>query len=203
MVIGVDKAQKSGKHIAKHEWLEQHGHKLVFLPVPTGDYIIITPDTQETIDRRGSKLKKMDLLADIRTAGVTIDTKQNLSEVYTNLIGRSHERFKDEAILAQKNSIRFVVLIEHGYGINSLEDVKQWKNPRIKEYCQKYGISTTGDFDAEIADFVSHGGIKPPVSSAQLAKTMQTMAEKYGIEWRFCNKWETGRRIVEILGGER
>jgi len=27
------------------------------------------------------------------------------------------------------------------------------------------------------------------------------MSDKYKVEWQFCNKSETGKRIIEILGG--
>jgi hypothetical protein len=42
----------------------------------------------------------------------------------------------------------------------------------------------------------------PPVSSERLCKAMQTVAEKYHIEWRFCDKADTARTICEILGIE-
>ena len=38
--------------------LKDRGHKLVDIPCPVGDYIEITPEIQEVIERRGDKLKK-------------------------------------------------------------------------------------------------------------------------------------------------
>jgi hypothetical protein len=35
-----------------------------------------------------------------------------------------------------------------------------------------------------------------------MAAIMETMAQKYGVEWRFCAKKDTGRIICEILGEE-
>lgn len=46
MIIGVDKAQKAGKHNLKHNMLKDRGHKLVDIPCPVGDYIEITPEIQ-------------------------------------------------------------------------------------------------------------------------------------------------------------
>lgn len=195
--IAYDRAQKAGKHEIKHNWIKNHGHELIALPLPVGDYIAVTPEVQDTIRRRGDRLKKMDLLAVTHT---TIDTKQNLLEVCNNLVGPSHRRFRDEAILAQQNGIRFIVLVEDGAKIKCLDDVKNWVNPRRWQYCKKHGISTSGDVEGEIAEFVQHGGDKPPTPGPQLAKMMRTMSDRYGIIWEFCDKKHTGRRIVEILG---
>ena len=52
MRIGEDKAQQANKHELKHRMLAEMGHELVPLPVPVGDYIEITPEIQEVIDRR-------------------------------------------------------------------------------------------------------------------------------------------------------
>jgi len=43
---------------------------------------------------------------------------------------------------------------------------------------------------------------QPPASSEALMKSMRTMSERYGVEWRFCEKKDTGREIVNILRGE-
>lgn len=45
-----------------------------------------------------------------------IDRKQNLSELCNNVCN-DHDRFRRELILAQKNEIQLVILVEHGKGI--------------------------------------------------------------------------------------
>ena len=50
MIIAVDKAQKEGKHDIKHNQLIDLGHELVFLPLPVGDYILVTDAVNEVID---------------------------------------------------------------------------------------------------------------------------------------------------------
>lgn len=197
--IAFDRAQKAGKHEIKHDWLREHGCELIDLPLPVGDYIAVTKEVEDTIKRRGERLKKMDLLAVTHT---TIDTKQNLLEVCNNLVGSSHRRFRDEAILAQQNGIRFIVLVEEGTKVKTLNDVEHWENPRRWQYCKKNGISTRGDVEAEIAEFVRNGGDKPPTSGVQLSKMMRTMSDRYGVVWEFCDKRHTGERIVELLGGD-
>lgn len=58
-----------------------------------------------------------------------IDRKQNLSELCNNVCN-DHDRFRRELILAQKNEIQLVILVEHGKGITCLQDVAWWDNPR-------------------------------------------------------------------------
>ena len=64
---------------------------------------------------------------------------------------------------------------EHGGMIKTLDDVKLWKNPRLKESPK----AITGE---------------------RLHKALLTMTERYGIEILFCDKRVTGKRIMEILG---
>lgn len=132
---------------------------------------------------------------------VIVDRKQNLTEVCGNLT-QQHDRFRREALKAQELGIQLIILIEHGGAIKSMEDVKNWVNPRRYQYCRKYGITTKGDVEAEIAEFVCAGGAKPPTPGKQLVKMMQTMSERYGIRWEFCDKQHTGKRIVELLEGD-
>ena len=113
---------------------------------------------------------------------------------------QQHRRFREELVRAQSRGIQLVILVEHGGTIRSIEDVEQWKNPRLYTYCRKNGIKYSGDVNASIAEYMSNGGQKPPVSGETLARQMRTMAERYGVRWEFCDKTETGQRIIEILG---
>lgn len=196
--IAEDKGQHQKKHQIKQQWFAESGIELVQLPLPVGDYILLDEQVQEVVKRRGGKLKKMDLLGVTR---ISVDTKKDLGEVTSNISGKSHSRFRDECILAQQNGIKLIVLVEHSRFIRSLDDVSNWTNPRRYGYCKKYGISVRGDIEANIAEFVSHGGAKPPIQGAQLAKAMKTMSEKYGVIWKFCDKKDTGRVILDILTG--
>lgn len=204
MNIAVDKGQQANKHNTKHNWLSNNGHELIELPLPVGDYIAITQAVQSVIDRRGDKLKKMDFMGVIN---VSVDTKKDLQEVVGNIQGKSHSRFRDECILGQQNGIRLYILVEHGGNIKSLEDVKAWNNPRIylweKKIRKEWNIPKGADFETELADLKAHGAKikRGPTTGEELFKAMVTMAEKYGVEWVFCDKKETGKRIVELLGG--
>lgn len=201
MVIGVDKAQKEGKHDLKHNHLIEMGHELMFLPLPVGDYIVVDDAVMEVIKRRGDKLKKMDLI------GVTkrsVDTKYGMEEAYSCLIGkRGHERFRDECILAQQNGIELTILVESAPYVKSLEDVKSWLHwGQLGAYCKRNNIQMgTGMFE-RIDDFVAHGGQKPPVSGEQLYKAMRTSARDHGYRWSFCSPDKCAEAIVYLLTRE-
>ena len=197
MIIGVDKAQKEGKHDAKHDQIITLGHQLMYLPLPVGDYIVVDDAVMEVIKRRGDKLKKMDLL------GVThrsVDTKYGMTEIYGDVIGKQHARFRDECILAQHNHIEFTVLIESAPEVYKTEDVKNWRNwKQLGAYCRRNRIKMgEGMFD-RIDEFVSHGGQKPPVSGEQLYKAMTTMESKYGFQFRYCKPESTGKAVIWLL----
>ena len=104
---------------------------------------------------------------------LVVDRKQSLLELCNNVI-QDHKRFSDELIRAQEVGISVVVLVEHGGGIKSLEDVPKWENPRLKE--------------SPLA-----------VSGERLYKILKAMAYTYGVRFEFCEKRQTGRRIMEIL----
>lgn len=104
---------------------------------------------------------------------LVVDRKKDLQELCGNVC-QQHERFRSELIRAQDAGIQIVILCEHGGSIKDLEDVYFWQNPRRR---------------------TSPGAI----SGQRLFKVLSTMKEKYGVRFEFCDKRQTGRRIVEIL----
>lgn len=197
MIIAVDKAQQEGKHDMKHNQLVEMGHELIMLPLPVGDYILVTDAVKEVIHRRGGRLKKMDLLG---VCNRSVDTKYGMTEIYSDLIGKQHPRFRDECILAQQNGIQLTILIESAPEVKCLEDVKSWKNwKQLYAYCKRNHIKSGQGMMERIEDFVAHGGQKPPVSGEQLHKAMVTMAEKYGIKYAFVSPENTGKAIEYLL----
>jgi ribosome-associated protein len=200
MIIGVDKAQKEGKHDIKHSHLIEMGHELWFLPLPVGDYILVDDAVREVIKRRGDRLKKMDLLGCCQRS---VDTKYGMAEAYQCLIGPSHNRFRDECILAQQNGIDLYILVESAPEVKCLEDVKNWQPwERLYAYCRRNKIKTGQGMMARIEDFVAHGGQKPPVGGEQLYKAMRTSAMEHGYRWAFCKPEDTGKSIAYLLTKE-
>ena len=104
---------------------------------------------------------------------VIIDRKQNLQEVAQNVI-QGRARFVREIERCNRAGCHMIVLVEHGGKIHSLEDVMQWKNPRLRE--SPYAVS-----------------------GMRLFNIMYMMASYYNFEWQFCDKGHTGKRIIELL----
>lgn len=109
----------------------------------------------------------------LQDGSVVVDRKQNLSEICSNVC-QQHERFKAELVRAQEAGIKIYILCEHGKGITTLDDVKTWINPRLK----KSPKALTGE---------------------KLYKIMKTQEERYGVKYLFCDKEETGKKIIELL----
>ncbi len=118
-----------------------------------------------------------------------IDRKQNLQELCGNVC-QQHERFKRELLRAMDAGIQLIILIEHGQGINNIEDVYFWKNPRKHEVRfrtvngkkERYVVSTKA------------------VDGNQLYKSLCTIRDRYNVRFEFCEKKDTGKKIIELLG---
>ena len=106
---------------------------------------------------------------------IIIDRKQNLNELCNNVC-QDHKRFITEIEKANEAGIKLIFLVEHGNGIKKFEDVNKWYNPRLKT--------------SPLA-----------VSGQRLFKILYSIKNKYGVEFLFCTKAETGKRIIELLGG--
>lgn len=175
MIIGVDKNQLVGKHGAsnqrKHSQMMREGVELLPLRIPFGDYILVDDRVQAVIDRKGEadQVHKKDLMDAIT---LSIDTKKSLQEVIGNVCSKQHERFKRE-LIASKG--RLILLIEES-GIECLEDVYWWENPRLKDNPR----ATKG---------------------VSLYRSLCTIRNEYGVDIRFCDRRNTGKEIIKILGG--
>ena len=196
MKIAVDKNQlQKGSHAQSnaynHRMMERAGHELVPIPCPFGDYCEVTDEVQETIDRRGDKLKKIDLVGDIKVA---VDRKNSIDEICGNVCSttKAHERFRDEVILAQKHGCKFYVLIEDDK-VTSLDDLEHWENPREKKY---FIMKARKDKGYKLKYPLPK---QPPASGKTLAKALRTMETKYGVKFLFCKPKDAAARIVELL----
>lgn len=107
MIIYADTRQKDGKHTKKHEQIEKLGYTLEHKALSIGDYMIEGKDN------------------------ISIDTKQNLNEIASNVFDESG-RFMREVRKAYQNKVKLIVLIEQGGKIKSIEDVPQWNSKHSK-----------------------------------------------------------------------
>lgn len=124
---------------------------------------------------------------------VIIDRKQNISELCNNVssvpkknsdgtyrrrqdgrVDCELNRFTDELKRAKECGIHLIFLCEHGGQINTLKDVEQWKNPRLAE--------------SRLA-----------MSGKRLYMVLLQLEKTYGVEFLFCDKRCTGKKIIELL----
>lgn len=135
---------------------------------------IIAEFDRQGVKHRSTKLVVGDYMC-LDNPRLIIDRKQNLLELVQNVC-QGHKRFIDELKRAQEDGIKLVILCEHGGSIRALDDVLSWKNPRLKT--------------SPLA-----------MSGERLHRVLSTMANRYDVEFQFCDKRSTGKRIIEILGG--
>lgn len=121
---------------------------------------------------------------------IVIDRKKDLGELCGN-VTQQHKRFRAELVRAQEKGIKIIILCEHGGCIERLSDVYFWHNPRL---------------DIMDWEMVDGHPVKVPkypkaIEGRTLLKSLETMRDRYGVEFQFCKKSETGHRIMQLLGG--
>lgn len=127
---------------------------------------------REGIKHYSSKLIVGDYM-DIDNPRLVIDRKFSLSELATNLTNDSG-RFMREIRLAKELGIHMIVLCEQGGWIKSIKDVAQWRNPM-------------------------QGKIPYAISGKDLMERIYRVHIAYNVDFLFCDKRSTGKRIVELL----
>ena len=105
---------------------------------------------------------------------ISIDTKRNMDEIAGNICGAEHKRFINECKAAKAAECQLIILIENEDGISDISQVHTWINPR-SVYSDKC------------------------VQGARLQKAMETIQERYGVSFQFCNPEESAQRIMELL----
>ena len=147
----------------------------------------------KTFDEKGIKHPVSKLLVgdymNYDNPRLVVDRKQNLSELCCNVC-QDHDRFRRELIRANENGIKIVFLVEHGNGIESLEDVPWWENPR--RHKRSYNPDARKWENVETK----------ATTGETLYKILNTQKRKYGCDFVFCSKNETGNEIIRILGGK-
>ena len=103
---------------------------------------------------------------------ICIDTKKDMVEVSQNIF-QDHARFRRECELAKDCGIHLVVLIEDNTVAN-WDELLTWVNPQPN----RSALTPNGE---------------------RCFKVMKAMEYSYGVEFQFCKKKDTGKRILEIL----
>ena len=141
-MIIVDTREKKNAHVLAY--FERNHIQYIEKKLDTGDYMV---EGQEQL---------------------LIDRKQNLAELAVNISPNDNTRFKAELRRLDALGGKMYILVEEK--LNSLEDVKNWKN--------KYGKR----------------------NGASLYATLSSYQYKHNIAFVFCHKNSTGRVIAELLG---
>lgn len=150
MTIIEDSRQQSGKHELKHESFDALHIPYIRCKIAVGDYCL--PPAK------------------------AVDTKANMQEIAQNIGGtrEEHERFIREIKLAQQLGTKLFILVENDEGIEDIDGVESWHNPR-EDYSPKC------------------------IQGQRLAKAMRTIQERYGCTFLFCRPEEAGETIIDLL----
>lgn len=152
------------------------------------DYIILTDTRQQKENHILKEFDKQNIMH-IRTGlpsadymalrynhgfvldySVLIDTKKDLEEISGNLCNtQNHERIKREIAKARELGCKQFIFLIGDNKVKHLSDIQNWKSPHTK------------------------------VRGYVLLKIMQTMTDRYGVRFIFCQKKDMGKQIIEIL----
>ena len=116
------------------------------------------------------------MLAGAGGGGISVDTKASVAEIAQNCF-QDHERFRAECKLAQECGIKLIVLIEE--------------------------VPPQGDLDNWVSPVDRYGEARYLFDPRTLKKVMQTMTDRYDVQFRFCDGRSTGKLLIEYLKGER
>ena len=170
MIIQEDTRQKPNKNADIRKQLEALGHTVRRFGMLCGDYQIFGK------------------------GDIVIDTKQDMSEVYSNVI-TDHERFANEARLAREAGIKLIILVTDPI-VSSIDDVRLWRNPRRERWFMVRAMQRKGKM------LTVKQSKTPPCASDRLQKAMVTMTLRYGITWLFCERERVGEEIIRLLTEE-
>ena len=130
------------------------------------------------IDYEVSKLLFGDYMEYTRP-GLVIDRKQNIAELAKNCT-TEHERFRRELERAKRTGSVLVILVEQNrftdrgktVKVETIEDLMCWTSPHTI------------------------------VRGEKVYRVLRSWMAKYPLQVRFCDKRQTGKRIIEMLYGE-
>lgn len=108
----------------------------------------------------------------LNSTKVIIDLKKDLLEICGNLTRVSeHERVKREIARAREIGCERFIFLIKEQKIKSIDEVANWSSTRTK------------------------------VKGETLMKIMNTMSERYEVEFIFTTKEKAGEKVIELLGG--
>ena len=112
--------------------------------------------------------------------GVIVDRKQNIAELAKNCTS-DHVRFKAELERAKKAGTHLCILVEQ----NRYKDGDEWR--RVED----------------ISDLIRWTSPHTTIQGEKVYRVLVSWINKYDLSVEFCDKRQTGRRILEIIYGEK
>ena len=112
--------------------------------------------------------------------GLVIDRKQNIAELAKNCTSE-HVRFRDELERAKKAGAKLIILVEQ----DRYKDGNRWV------------------MVSDISDLILWSSPHTTIRGEKVYRVLASWRAKYDLEVMFCNKKSTGKRILEIIYGER
>lgn len=94
---------------------------------------------------------------------------------------------------AEFGDVKLYVLVENRDEVKSIDDLKNWDNPR--RHMQKWVTTPSGE---------RRKVLKYPnaMSGETLKKCLETMQDRYGVVFKFCTPEAAGAMVLELLGVE-
>lgn len=108
-----------------------------------------------------------------------IDRKQSIQELAQNC-SRDHVRFRAELERAKKAGARLVILVEQ----NRYKDGDEWRHVE------------------DITDLMYWTSPHTTIRGEKVYRVLASWRAKYDIDVQFCDKRNTGKRILSIIYGE-
>lgn len=127
---------------------------------------------------------------------LVIDRKKDLQEICGN-VRQQHERFKKELLKAMDAGIQIVILIEHGSDIQCLEDVIFFNQPETTRWRWK-----TVEVDGKKKK-IREKYQQKAINGNTLYRSLCTIRDRYNVRFEFCEKKDTGKKIIQILSEGR
>ena len=136
----------------------------------------------KTFEAEGIQYERTKLLfgdyADYNRPHIVVDRKQNIAELAKNCTIEA-ERFKKELDRAQRANSRLVILVEQ----NRYKDRDAWVQVK------------------DISDLMLWSNPHTTIRGEKVFRVLSAWTNKYNLSVVFCDKRQTGHKILEIIYG--
>ena len=155
-----------------------------FMQIDTREHPKAISEIVKTFDKEGVPHIRTKLLfgdyCDYNRPGIVIDRKQNIAELAKNCTSE-HKRFREELERAKMAGAKLVILVEQ----------------------DRYKNGGNWVFIRELTDIIYWSNPHTTIRGEKVYRVLASWCAKYDLEVQFCNKKNTGKRILEIIYNEK